>query len=90
MVLHIYILFSILSIHDLQEEVDSVRTGLPEHKKLFQFTTSKRRSTRSGGRAAGVGFLSIHDLQEEVDFPVYSIRRERLTLSIHDLQEEVD
>ena len=36
-----------LSIHDLQEEVDSSRHSFARSPKVFQFTTSKRRSTKS-------------------------------------------
>ncbi len=58
---------------------------------IFQFTTSKRRSTRQlAGSSSRLTYLSIHDLQEEVDISPVSLSKSCCNLSIHDLQEEVD
>ncbi len=56
-----------LSIHDLQEEVDNLQIACTFSVISFQFTTSKRRSTRCRPEAGHANGLSIHDLQEEVD-----------------------
>ena len=79
-----------LSIHDLQEEVDGSSEDTLMGIPIFQFTTSKRRSTLDTLTPSRFlfhfQFTTSKRRSTLTDFSPVRL----LSLSIHDLQEEVD
>ena len=80
---------SIISIHALREESDTLTDCQHCHKPIFQSTLSVRRATSSGVTIWSSPEISIHALREESD-PVACLKLSPPYISIHALREESD
>ena len=60
---------SLISIHALHEESDTLANGIVQNNYIFQSTLSMRRATRWGAGHSADRRISIHALHEESDAP---------------------